>query len=431
MKKGQVFWVVWAAVVAAAGVFYFLVVYPKSTENSNLYKEQSALAARFLSTEDALTKDIVKEAEAKATGKRSPGKAALLLKDGEDGLLWRIYPLSTNLKKIPNEFTAKAKQEEDKALVDERGRFVERFKDYQFAVDQTLSTQGKNQDFLPAPPADVDLFMDWVTGGDGQDARIDKEFTKLIEEREKSKDKEEKKPPLPIIFQKSQPGGTCQWLDDGRFSGTVTGKEFATVRPEILKRLVLRRLVLMALAKAEARVSTLKGEPSDLEEHAAALKDEAKAAKAFRWEPETRRVQFIEKITFLDAKQFTQERKGRLSGAAPSPKEDPQPFRTTGVELRVKCHPAVIPALLKKLEDMGTDNHRPMAFWVERLSVQRAPGKPDWAAKSRGEAKVSLPDPLPPDFGYRYVEWPVTVEILGVIPEFDETLDPLPTMPKG
>jgi hypothetical protein len=417
VKKGQIFWIAWAAVVAAIGAFYFFVVYPKSSENSALYATQGGLAARFLPGE-ALTKDIIKEAEAVAAGKRPPGKVTLL---AEDKLLWGIYPLSNNLKKIPNEFTAKAKRDEDKALVEERGRFVERFKDYQFSVDLTLAP-GKNRDFPEkAPPGDVDLFMDWVTRDDGQDARTDKEFLKIIAEREK--DGEKKSAPV-IIFQKSRAGGQPEWLEDGRFSGTVTRDEFPKVRPEILKRLVLRRLVLTALAQAEARVATLQMNPEGVK----------KGSVAPQWKPVVRRVQFIEKISFLDAKRFVQERRARLGGSVAVPKEVPLPYRATGVELRVKCHAAVVPALLKKLEEIGADHNRPFAFWVERLAVQRAPGKPDWEPKeskadgeAKGEAKSALPDPLPVDFGYRYGEWPVSVDILGVIPEFDETLDPLPT----
>jgi hypothetical protein len=429
--------VCWAAAIVAAGAVYMVLVHPKLMENSAKRQHRDLFFARMQKLDGAVggvqnPSDTIRTytekqvrgdrslndsekayAElAKAYAERFPDKVFSL---DVDKKIYMLYPLGNNSSKIPNDSDLKASKAKDEALAAERQKFVEAFKGLQFSVDKTLERD--NKDFQPAPPRDNYLFIQWVMGNAtqlGQDQKIDQML-------------EEKLGKGCMNFQRSeilQPGSPCEWKSDGRCSGYIEDKE--EVRSLVLKRLVLRRLVLGAVARAAAPVQTVVG-------------DDYEAGKKLksRTDVRLRHVQFVDALEFLDGdaratdpnRAFVPARNMRFAAAglqAPTAKDNPVPYKPHGFALKVKCHPAVVPSLLSELErigksDEGGEKQRPFACWVERVLIERA-GRPEWSQT----APVVKPDRLPRDGGNRYHEWPVAVEILAVIPEFDEKLDPAP-----
>ena len=426
MSKGVIFWVVWVAVVAGAGVAYFTLVHPKVGENQTKLEHRDLLAARL--TELKKTTSGLEEPSAKIrsiAGKLARNEKLSAVEEKEkpqlfpenlvpgevDARICYLYPLHNNLRNIPNASFVDAKKKEDEDLLAERERFVKRFGTMQFAVDTALAPK-TNKDFDPAPPADPDIFRQWVMGKDGQDRKIDQLF-------------EEKAGKGGIKVCESRigaPGTSCDWLDDGRCSGYIDDRS----REQVLKRLVLRKLILMAVARAEAPVNTLVKEKYD--------KDKKKLDQ--QWDRVNRRVQMVEVLTFLEGdlqvsdpgKGFQAARNSRFGMASlQPPAKEKIPYRPNGFSLRVKCHLAVVPALLRELETIGQPDKsdpekevRPFTCWVERLLVERPTGRPDWRQED------PVPRDLPVDGGHRYLEWPVSVDILAVVPKFEEKEDPAP-----
>jgi hypothetical protein len=414
VNKGVIFWIIWVAVVAVAGAFYFAAVKPKLDENQTKIEHRDLLAARL--TELDKTGKIKTLAPKLATrDKFSPEDKKLfpenLVPTEDDQRIAYLYPLLKNRAEIPNERKAKYKKEEDEKLVAERKRFVGEFGGMQFALNAFLDGERKiktARDFDPDPPADPDLFRQWVMGREGQDHKIDEAFEKAMGGKGTIKLCESRM---------GLPGGSCDWLEDGRCSGYIEEKK--EVREQVLKRLVLRRVILNAVARAQAQVITLQDESYD--EKTNKLVQQKK--------PETRRVQSVESLVFLDgdsrvndsAKGFQAARNTRFSmGALPQLAREPVPYRPNGYNLRVKGHLAVVPALMRELERISEAESRPFACWVERVLIERPAGKPDWKADD------PVPQEIPIDGGTRYHEWPVSVDLLVVVPEFDEKMDPLP-----
>jgi hypothetical protein len=434
VKKGVIFWLVWAVVIAAAGAVYLVLVHPKLSENATKRQHRDLFYARLTELKD----DIGEVKSPSDTIRRYSEKLAMgvdrkkftenelkyeklfpesLLPRDTDKKLYMIYPLNNNSSRIPNEADVKARKQEEEGLTAERQKFVESFKEMQFAVDQTLAP-GDNKDFQPAPPKDNFLFMQWVIGSaerSGQDQLIDQ----LLEA---------KLGKGCMSLQKSDieaPGSACTWKSDGRCSGYIEDKP--ETRQLVLKRLVLRRLALMAAARAGAPVETLLPDKYDgkrLESNTTVVQ---------------RKVQYIDALEFLDgdlratdpARAFVPARNNRFAAAglsAPTGKDNPVPYKPNGFLLRLRCHPAVIPSVIAELEKIGSaevdgERKRPFTCWVERVLIER-PGKLDW----RPDAVMLKSDKLPRDGGNRYHEWPVAAEILAVVPEFDleDKLDPKP-----
>jgi hypothetical protein len=320
-----------------------------------------------------------------------------------DGLIGKqYYPLGSNLSRIPGKAdpkkgakpgeisAAEARKREKDLLVDERKAFVtESF------TKQSFSVMKLENEFSPPPPVDRDVFIQkWLMGDEGQDVKIDLEFEKLMNERPIDKFPTDTK--YMVVYQAAPaPGGSPQWLLDGRCSGYVATEED---RQLVYKRLVLRRLVLRAVARAKA--PTLRPEGDTY----------AKPAEVVRG------VDKVLELKWLNHDEYLALRSSRYvsSNLAP-PQKEPVPYQILGIEMRVQCQLAVAPALLGELENIGRVENRPFAFWAECVFIERPHGKPEW----KPGAVFDMPKTLPYDYGYRYREWPVEVFIRGVVPQFD------------
>lgn len=387
--KNHFFWAGWALVVIATGVVYYVVVYPKAVEFGEIRTKQAKLYARLTDRGDD-TKNVIAEAGRKQPKKRpkaDDGDQAIL--DWVDPLIRQYYPLSRNLKELPgnagkgapaNEVSkAKAREIERSLLVAEREGFVrELFARQNFSVDPM-------KEFVPPPPGDPELFKQWLMGRDGQDVKIDREFESMMDGR-KCQAVEEARP---------QGSGGPQWLIDGRCSGHVNEGD----RQLVFQRLVLRRLVLRAVARAKASALA----PQD--------KTYANPKEALRGVERVLEVKWLGHDEYVTARDY----RFHSAGLTP-PARDVAPYRCVGIELKVLCHLAVVPSLLGELENIGSAENRPFAFWAEGISIERARGKPDWRP---GTILGGRPEVPPAGFGDRYHEWPVEVSIRGVVPQFD------------
>jgi len=432
VSKGVIFWLVWVAVVGAAGAAYFGLVHAKLGENQTKLDHRDLLAARLAQLNK--TTSGLEEPSTKIrsiAGKLARGEKLSAVEEKEKPLLFPanlvpgdvdarigyLYPLHNNRTLIPNASFVEGKKKEEADLIAERERFAKRFGEMQFAADMALAPK-TNKDFDPAPPADPDLFRQWVMGKDGQDRKIDLMFEELAG-----------KGCIKACESRMGASGTaCDWLDDGRCSGYIDDRS----RDLVLKRLVLRRLILMAVARAEAPVNTLLQKNEKYEEKY----DKAKKKLDQQWVVVNRRVQMVENLTFLEGdpsvndpnRGFLAAKNSRFGMASlQPPTREKVPYRPNGFSLRVKCHLAVVPALIRELETIGQPDKahpdkevRPFTCWVERLQVERPMGKPDWRQE----------DPVPRDVGadggHRYQEWPLNVDIVAVVPKFDEKDDPAP-----
>jgi hypothetical protein len=390
-------------------------VKPKLDENQTKLEHRDLLAARLTSSGLEALSTKIRTLAPKPKDKLSVEDKKLfpenLVPAEVDERISYLYPLYKNSKIIPNERWAKEKAKEDENLLAERKRFVEEFSRAQFALNTVLDSERRiktGKDFDPDPPEDPDIFRQWVMGREGQDHKIDEAFEKAMDAKGCIKLCESRM---------GLPGGTCDWLEDGRCSGYIEKKD----REQVLRRLVLRRVILSAVARAQAPVVTLKDEKYDEKTNRLYEQQINKS--------EIRRVQMVDGLVFLDgdskvtdpAKGFQAARNARFSmGALPQLGKEPVPYRPSGFSLRVKCHLAVVPALMREIERIGEVENRPFACWVERVLIERPAGKPDW------KADEAAPQEVPADGGNRYHEWPVNVDLLVVVPEFDEKADPLP-----
>jgi hypothetical protein len=418
VKKGVIFWVGWTAVIAAAGVFYFMLVHPKLSENEVKVVRRNLMTARLTEVKDPIgdiktpSKTIREYGARLAKGEKAKGdeqKVEQLApesfrKQGVDKRIYNLYPLNNNLKRIPNNSAVAAKRLEDEGLLAERAAFARSFQDMMFAADAA-------KDFKPPPPAHSDLFRQWVTGRtDGQDKLIDQMV-------------EEKLGKGCMKFQDSrdgEPGTACEWLEDGRCSGYIDDRRD---RDLVLKRLLLRRLVLAAVTRASAPVRV-----ATTDKYVLGQKLDT------TWEVKQLQVQLIDELRFLDGdpkgrdpqRSFAMARALRFGHGGikpPQPEDNPVPYRSSGFLLRFRCHAGVVPAVISQIERIGEVEHRPFCCWVERVVIGRPGGRtPDW----RPDQPIKEKEDLGREDGNRYAEWPVSVEVLVVVPEFDDKLDPLP-----
>ncbi len=431
MNKGVIFWTIWSAVVGGAVVCYFVLVQPQISENRVKTQQRDLLAARLIKVDKidgVIDADATGQIRSMAKKMAEGGKGIdqdlqqklfpaalgeLVLTDDKkvvltdlDKKIHGLYALTEpkNLKKIPNRTNVTAREDEVKVLQQERAKFVESFGKGQFGVDPL-------KDFQPAPPDQIDRFRQWVVGNadiPGQDQKIDRMLVEKLGEG-----------CMKFCESRTGSGQPLEWLEDGRCSGYIDAK--SETRQLVLNRLVLRRLVLMAAARASAPTQTLVSDkygPNGLQSER---------------ETKQRRVQKIERLEFLDGaaaagdptKGFLAARNTRYLQAglkAPMAQDNPCPYKPNGFKLEVRCHPAVVTSLISEIEKIGEVENRPFACWVERVVVTR-PSKPDW----RADAVLEKPENLPrEDGGNRLHEWPVSVEILVVVPEFDEKLDKEP-----
>ncbi|HOX08268.1 MAG TPA: hypothetical protein PK280_17875 [Planctomycetota bacterium] len=398
MNKGMVFWAVWTVIVGGSLAAYFLLIHPKVVENEQKVLHRDLLAARLTSVSEPIngvsqpSTTIRKWAEKLATkneGKLTDEEKKLgealpesLLSRDVDKAIYKLYPLTGNLKDIPNKNAVKACEIVAKDIDEERAEFLKSFKAMQFAVDVA---RGKgNKDFDPPPPVDHLEFLQWVVGAQGKAGQDQKSDQMLEAALGKGC----------MDFRQSviDRSSTCTWLEDGRWSGYAEDKKEVT--DLILKRLLLRRLIFQAVCRAKADVSTLVND---------SFEDGRLQSKS---EMRERRVQGIDSLAFIDT-----------AGTKAQPKG--LPYRPNGFVIKVKCHAAVVPDLIAKIERIGEAENRPFACWVERLVVERPLGKPDW----RTDVPLLKPSDLPRDGGHRYHEWPVVAEMMVIVPEFDEKLD--------
>jgi hypothetical protein len=405
VKTDQIFWGIWAVVVLAAGAVYLFVVSPMRDENRKLLREKQFLAARFLPLEE--TKRIQRVC-AKSKADRARFKLTKVkLQDGDaeqkrpfDTKLWKLYPLSRNLARIPNRNFVDGKRDEDKALSAARRKFEAKLSKHNFAVNPKT-------DFKPVPPPfdkDANMTMERLLSSTSAVREGDKaRFREWVDKEDKQIDATFQaaakdcffKPQTADLLNPNNRG--LRWLDDGRVTGFINESGHMAV---VLKRLMLRRQILMAVARAKAVVQRLKKINGGARESA---------------NPEPRGVERVIRLYF-----------DRRYGA-PAPKR--VPYKPEKVELTVSCHLAVVPALLRQLEAIGAkrdpgserlEQVRPFAFWVHEVRIKRPAGWPE-ATHSVGEVNSELAG----SYG-RYLEWPVTVFISGVVPEFDPKNDPEP-----
>jgi hypothetical protein len=386
VKKDQIFWIVWAVVVLGAGAFYFFVVSGMRERNKELLQEKRFLAARFVQVKDETAR--IKKMYATKSKEEKKKYAKVKLQEGDterklssvDPILWRLYPLTQNLKLIPNKNFVAEKKNEDAALKAARADFIKRMGKYQFAV--------KPGDFKPPPPDELRdrtmaLFREWARD---EDLRIDKEFKKKGRGIEYN-------PQTADLLTPTNRGP--RWMDDGRVTGYM---EKQSDRHKVLYRLLLRRQILMALARTRADVRRLK------------LGADRKTEEPAR---EPRVVDKLISLRFVDQRTMA---KGF-------------PYKPERVELTVSCQVGVLPALLRELEAIGARRNvgsdrleqiRPFAFWAEEVQIKRPTS---WPEGMTGSAEIS--SERASEYG-RYFEWPVTVFISGVVPQFDQNLDPEP-----
>ncbi len=421
MNKDYISWSILGAAVLVGVVVYLVVIGPMRAENRKLIEDKRFLAARFtpVKVEDSsgekrnLTDGIKQLASGRKAKRRKMSKKDVVklqkkllgipeetkkedipIEDMErvkvqawDKKLYRLYPLSSNRKKLPSPKLEKAKRAEDKALGAARLDFVKKhFSARSFRVDPA-------KDFKPGPPDHIGLFREWVKA---EDKRIDDAFLAAGKGIEFKLLKDQVK-----LF---TPGRKLNWLNDGRVTGWIADGRTKTPRDKVLKRLVLRRQILMALARARASVRRLKrvgGADGEVKE---------------KEETETRGLDKIVSLVFKEPSSgFGTGRRRKV------------PYAPNKVELTVSCHLAVVPALLRELEAIGKVRdqksgelvqQRPFCFWAGNMAVTRVTG---WPAALSGSRDLNS------ERAYgRYFEWPVKVVISGVIPEFNQKLDPVP-----
>ncbi len=389
MNRDQIFWVVWGVVVAAAGGFYVFKVRTMQADNEKLLKEKRYLAARFM---DGLkeTKWIQREAAPKSEqnryGKGDPEAAEF--KRDYDKKLYKLYPLANakNIRNVPNPTRKKDIQKLDQDLKAVAvGLSKELLAKYNFKVNPQTDF---GVDDVPPEADNPRRFREWVGRQNTKTDAMVLEIGKGISFDLKTQDRE-----------LAKQGYRLAWLSDGSVTGWIPdeitdGRQ--TVRAAdhqmVLRRLVLRRELLMALCQVSADV------PRRI-----AIKDRTGKFVKEEVRVENRRIDRILRIAFSTGKKSRKDRK---------------PYLPHGVELEVSCHLALVPALLRELETIGSKRGRPFTFWVDRCVIRRASGWP-LAAAGSGD--------LNPDTKYgRENEWPVVVLVAGVVPEFDVSLDPQP-----
>ncbi len=367
-KQDQIFWGIWAAVVLGAVAVYYFVVADMRAKNKQLLEAKVNLASRFVPLPDSTR----------------------AYKESYDKELRELYPLARNLKDIPNDNLRAAKVKEDEGLNGARIAFLKKLTDPKTGRNFRFDPQ---RDFSPSPPPvandpTMGSFREWVQN---EQRSIDEAFAKFG----KGIEMEERKSDLLAPANKG-----VRWELDGRVNGYIDNPQD---RARVLYRLLLRRQILMAIARTRAQVSRVKIRPDGKGE-----------------EPvlEPRRVGKIIAFEFVD-------RDLRVPG---------MPYKRHRVWLTVSCHLAVVPKLLGELEVIGCRRNpgtgrleqvRPFAFWAEEVSIKRPGSWPAAALATKDMNSERLTE-----YG-RYLEWPVKVFISGVVPEFDAALDPAPRAKKS
>jgi hypothetical protein len=377
-------------VIAAAGGFYVFKVREMQTENEKLLKEKRYLAARFMDGLDEtkwIQRATAPKKEQKLYGKGNPEAAEF--KRDYDKKLYKLYPLANpkNIRNVPNPTRKKDIQKLDEDL---KAAAVSLSKEllakYNFKVNPKTDF-GVND--IPPGANNPRRFREWVGRQNAKTDAMLMEIGKGISFDLKADERE-----------LSRQGYRLAWLSDGSVTGWIPDETkpggIQVVRPAdhkmVLRRLVLRRELLMALCQVSADV------PRRI-----ALKDRNGRFVKEEVRVENRRIDRILRIGFSTGKKSRKPRK---------------PYLPHGVQLEVGCHLALVPALLRELETIGGKRGRPFTFWVERCVIRRASGWP-LAAAGSGD--------LNPDVKYgRENEWPVVVLVDGVVPEFDVELDPQP-----
>jgi hypothetical protein len=415
VNKDRIFWGVWGAVVLGAGAWYVFVVSPLRADNAGIQEEKLALAVRFV-LPDSMVSDEGVDPKAKKdprVGKREQVKRLIGSKaQPADKLIADLYPLadSSNLRNIPSEEFVKVAADRVELLRETRSGMAEVLREASLEADDTariFPEEGKI-------PVDPRLGRESIR-------RIDLQTDRMLVEAA---------PEMEVSFRESKAplrDDPLQWLDDGRVSGYV--KDSGVLDPEemwkVLRRLALRRAVLMAVARARAQVPAIaamgRGDVPVLQVRTVEklvslnfIDDPAEdaAVRALLGEMEKER----EKKSGQDGAGA-----GRSKAGTFFPKTDPRPFLAHRFDLKVSCHPSVVPVLLQELGSMRQPGKaRPLAFWATRVSVARPAGWPDLLA-----ARAEVSAERLKNFG-RYFEWPVTVHISGVVPEFNKRLDPEP-----
>jgi len=375
-RKDQIFWGIWAAVILGAGAAYYLFVDGMRSENELLIEKKVQLASRFMR---------IGKKKRRSYRYDGPDKDFAKKLRTLDGKLKGLYPLTANLGKVPNDNLVRARREEDGKLSAARKAFVAVLTDPKTGRSFKVDTA---KDFTPKPPAlqrdpTMALFRQWVQH---QQEKTDRAFKKAGKG-------------IQVTFREAKlldPASKgVRWLDDGRVNGYI---ESAEDRNKVLYRLLLRRKILMAIARSQAVVWRRKP-------RADGRKDQPVR--------EPRRVGRIIGLRFVDEP-------GKSSSA--------RPYVANRIELTVSCHLAVVPALLRELESIGSrvipgkgglEQERPFAFWVDELRVKRPRNWPE----TSGSGEINTERLA--EYG-RYLEWPVTAFISGTVPEFKESLDPEP-----
>ncbi len=369
-KKDQIFWGIWAAVVLGAGAVYYFVVIGMETDNQELLKKKVQLASRLM-----------------PLGK-THGEAFKADNQSFDAKLKGLYPLTTHLKRIPTNSLVTARVKADANLKKARKEFVRAFTDPKTGRNFVV----KPSDFNPRPPDAVSdptmaLFRQWVQA---QQARTDEAFLKAGKG-------------IQVTLREAKlldpANKNVRWMDDGRVNGYI---ERAADRKRVLYRLLLREKVLMAIARTRAPVRRRKprvdgkGETPILEPR---------------------------KVGRIVSFRFVEQGRGRRKGRA-------LPYSPNRMELTVSCHLAVVPALLRELESIGSrvvpgagslEQQRPFAFWADELRIRRPK---NWPETGGGSSEINSERLA--EYG-RYLEWPITAVISGTVPEFNQALDPEPS----
>lgn len=379
MNKERVFWAVWAAVILGGIVFYFAVITDRRQTTQQKMDERDRYAARFVPSARVARASEIKKLveEIRNAGKPNPPSAAPEMVQ-IDHRLWEHYPLALpkSLEFITNcnRYSAEARKKRAADLVVERAKCVELFKGLEFKVALA--------DFQPPPPAGghIAVFRQWA---EEEDKRIDDDFDKSLNPKFQPGGSSRLSRCLPNFTT-----GAVKWLEDGKLSGQITDAD----RPVILERLFLRRKILMAAARAKGVTEYEDMKPQrDGQLVSAGMK------------PQPRSLEYVSRLTFLDYRPAAGT-PGAAGGAR-------MPYVPQPIAIQARCHLAVVPGLLRELQDMGgAGPDKRFAFWVERLYVSRPQGVPGPAV-----SKAS-----------HYDEWPVEVFVLGVVPKFKPELDPAP-----
>jgi hypothetical protein len=377
VKKDHIFWIVWGVVVLGAGAFHVFSVSPLREKNATLNKEKTYLASRFIGLEETrrLQWLCASPAERKAMKLPKATDEDAKYKRDFDPKLWRKYALGTNIRSVPNPTLLRDVKALDAKLREVRAAFArERLAEYSFAVkeDSDFGPRGK-------PPGNPLNFKYWVRD---EDNATDGAFQAAAGE-------------VKLELQEAQlidPTESLRWMSDGRVTGIIpevqnpdgTSSVQPAARKRILRRLVLRRELLLALTRVHADV-----------ERCIPITDRTGQLTGERRETVNRGIDRIASLTFLPPP-------GGRRGV---------PYVEHRIDLTVECHLAVLPALMEELESIGTERKRPFTFWVEKCVIRRASG---WPISAGGTG---------PEKHGRSDEWPVSAYVSGIVPEFNEKLD--------